>query len=85
LTWGCFIGAIAVLLLITGGLKAVQTASIVAALPFAFVMIGMMVSLTKLLKLEAVGAVVAEQTDSISSKEAEGGLGRVTSPQTSEA
>ena len=85
LTWGFFIGAISVLLLVTGGLKAVQTASIIAALPFAFVMIAMMFSVTKLLKLESVGAVVAEQTDSISSKEAEGGLGRVTSPQTSES
>ena len=85
LTWGFFIGAISVLLLVTGGLKAVQTASIIAALPFAFVMIAMMFSVTKLLKYESEGAVVAEQTDSISSKEAEGGLGRVTSPQTSEA
>lgn len=54
LIWGFFIGAISVLLLISGGLKAVQTASIVAALPFAFVMIGMMISLTKLLTKEKV-------------------------------
>jgi len=54
LGWGFFIGTISVLLLITGGLKAVQTASIVAAFPFAFVMIGMMVSLYKLLKKETL-------------------------------
>ena len=61
LTWGCFIGIISVLLLITGGLKAVQTASIIAALPFAFVMIAMMVSVTKLLRLEASGVEPATQ------------------------
>jgi glycine betaine transporter len=61
LTWGFFIGAISVLLLITGGLKAVQTASIVAALPFAFVMIAMMVSMTRMLKKEfAVEPPLAE-------------------------
>ncbi|MCG8616779.1 MAG: BCCT family transporter, partial [Desulfobacterales bacterium] len=54
LVWGFFIGAISVLLLISGGLKAVQTASIVAALPFAFVMVGMMVSLTKSLMKEDI-------------------------------
>ncbi|HCY84930.1 MAG TPA: BCCT family transporter, partial [Desulfobacteraceae bacterium] len=54
LIWGFFIGAISVLLLISGGLKAVQTASIVAALPFAFVMIGMMISLTKSLMKEDI-------------------------------
>jgi glycine betaine transporter len=50
LTWGFFIGAISVTLLVTGGLKGVQTASIIAALPFAFVMIAMMFSVAKLLK-----------------------------------
>ncbi len=57
LTWGCFIGVIAVVLLIAGGLKAVQTASIIAALPFAFVMIAMMISTTMLLKKEPLGTV----------------------------
>ena len=44
LIFGFLIGSITVVLLITGGLKALQTASIVAALPFAFVMVGMLVS-----------------------------------------
>ncbi len=52
LIFGFLIGSITVVLLITGGLKALQTASIVAALPFAFVMIGMMVSTIVLLKKE---------------------------------
>ena len=61
LTWGGFIGAIAVVLLIAGGLKAVQTASIVAALPFAFVMIGMMVSTSKLLKKDPMAVALSVQ------------------------
>jgi glycine betaine transporter len=87
LTWGVFIGAISVLLLITGGLKAVQTASIIAALPFAFVMIAMMVSLTKLLKYESVGGGVVEQTDSAFSPKAEDavGAGAVSVAQPSES
>ena len=52
LIFGFLIGSITVVLLITGGLKALQTASIVAALPFMFVMIGMMVSTIILLKKE---------------------------------
>lgn len=54
LIFGCLIGSITVVLLITGGLKALQTASIVAALPFAFVMLGMVVSTLVLLKKEKI-------------------------------
>lgn len=54
LIFGFLIGSITVVLLITGGLKALQTASIVAALPFAFVMLGMVVSIFILLKKENV-------------------------------
>ena len=85
LTWGCFIGAIAVLLLITGGLKAVQTVSIVAALPFAFVMIGMMVSLTKMLKLEAPGVVVAPQKAAETATTKTGTLGSIPAIQPTES
>ncbi len=53
LVFGFLIGAITVVLLITGELKALQTASIVAALPFAFVMLGMVASTIILLKKEA--------------------------------
>jgi glycine betaine transporter len=52
LIFGFLIGSITVVLLITGGLKALQTASIVAALPFAFVMLGMVVSTILMLKKE---------------------------------
>ena len=54
LIFGFLIGSITVVLLITGGLKALQTASIVAALPFALVMIGMLISTVILLKKEKV-------------------------------
>ena len=85
LTWGCFVGAIALLLLITGGLKAVQTVSIVAALPFAFVMIGMMVSLTKMLKLEAPGVVVAPQKAAETATTKTGTLGGIPAVQPTES
>jgi choline-glycine betaine transporter len=54
LTFGFFIGAIAVILLMSGGLKALQTASIVAALSFAFVLLAMIVSTMLLLKKEKI-------------------------------
>ncbi|MCW3481858.1 BCCT family transporter [Neisseriaceae bacterium JH1-16] len=45
LIWGVLLAAIALVLLSTGGLKGLQTMSIVAALPFMLIMIGMAVSL----------------------------------------
>lgn len=52
LTWGIMQSSIAVVLLISGGLTGLQTASIVTALPFAIVLIGMCFSLLKALKAE---------------------------------
>lgn len=52
LTWGILQSLIALVLLISGGLNGLQTASIVAALPFAVIMLGMCVSLLKALKGE---------------------------------
>jgi glycine betaine transporter len=45
LIWGVLVAGIAVSLLLTGGVQAVQTATIVFALPFAVVIVGMAVSL----------------------------------------
>lgn len=45
--WGCLVAAIAASLLVAGGLKAVQTATIVFALPFAVVVALMAVSVTR--------------------------------------
>ena len=52
LTWGILQSFIAIILLISGGLSGLQTASIVVALPFAIVLIGMCISLHKALKEE---------------------------------
>ncbi|TQD25075.1 BCCT family transporter [Methanolobus vulcani] len=48
--WGATIAGVAAILLITGGLTALQTASIAAAFPFMFVILAMCYSLLKALK-----------------------------------
>ena len=45
--WGLLVSAIAVSLLLAGGLKAIQTATIVFALPFSLVLVLMAVSVTR--------------------------------------
>ncbi|WP_458125975.1 glycine betaine uptake BCCT transporter [Paenibacillus sp. Z3-2] len=52
ITWGIMQSTIAVVLLLSGGLDGLQTASIVAALPFAVVLMGMCFSLLKALQWE---------------------------------
>lgn len=52
-TWGILQSATAVVLLLSGGLEGLQTASIVAALPFAIIMVLMCYSLLKALGEEA--------------------------------
>ena len=52
IVWGVLQSAIAVVLLLSGGLRGLQTASIVAALPFSLIMVGMCVSLLRALKQE---------------------------------
>ncbi|QGN47362.1 BCCT family transporter [Micromonospora sp. WMMD558] len=46
-TWGVLIGATAAVLLLVGGLSALQQATIMVALPFVVVMLGLAVSLVK--------------------------------------
>ncbi|NRA69444.1 MAG: BCCT family transporter [Gammaproteobacteria bacterium] len=60
--WGLGEGAVAAILLLVGGLKALQTASIIAALPFSFVMIIMMWGLVKSLRQEGVVPLVHRQS-----------------------
>jgi len=48
--WGVLVAGIAVSLLLAGGLKAVQTATILFALPFALVIVLMMISLARALR-----------------------------------
>ncbi|MFB9887422.1 BCCT family transporter [Balneatrix alpica] len=50
--WGVLIGGVAAVLLLGGGLSALQTASITASFPFSFVMIVMMYGLVKGLRQE---------------------------------
>ncbi len=52
IVWGAIQSALALALMLSGGLKMLQTASIVAAFPFAFVMVFAMVSILKALKTE---------------------------------
>jgi len=52
LIWGLLQSSIAAVLLISGGLQGLQTASIVAALPFTIIMLLMVVSLNKALRGE---------------------------------
>lgn len=53
LTWGIIQSTIALILLSVGGLTALQNTIIIAALPFSFIMLLMVVSLIKALKEEA--------------------------------
>jgi glycine betaine transporter len=61
--WGLAISASAAALLISGGLGGLQTASIVAAFPFAIVLLLMLVSLVRALRQERVPARVAAPVD----------------------
>ena len=61
LIWGGLIAGIAISLLIAGGIKAVQTATIVFALPFALVIILMVVSLWRGLREDYAAEVRRER------------------------
>lgn len=56
-TWGLLAGASACLLLVLGGLKGLQTASILAAAPFLLVIVGLCVALWRALWDDATGQV----------------------------
>ncbi len=54
MVWGVLMAAISVVLLFAGGLNALQSASLVSALPFTVLLILLIFSLTKLLKKEPI-------------------------------
>jgi len=54
MVWGILISAISVVLLYAGGLEALQSASLVSALPFTVLLILLIFSLSKLLKKEPI-------------------------------
>ncbi|AEH61045.1 choline/carnitine/betaine transporter [Methanosalsum zhilinae DSM 4017] len=58
--WSLLQGAVAAILLITGGLASLETAALTTALPFSFVMILMCYSLHKGLKAESLGYDVVD-------------------------
>jgi len=62
--WAAIIGIVTVALLMTDGLAALQSAVVIMGLPFAFVLILMMLGLTKALRLE--GLKSASMQDSLS-------------------
>lgn len=45
--WGTLIGAVAIVLLLVGGLEALQWAAIIAASPFVLILVGMCIALSK--------------------------------------
>lgn len=58
-TWGSMIGAVAIALLLAGGLVAIQTTVVVIGIPFLVVMLFVCYSLLTQLQAEPTGAVVA--------------------------
>jgi len=52
ITWGVIVGAVAIALMVAGGLGALQTASIAAAFPFMIVMFAMLVAIIKAFRKE---------------------------------
>ncbi len=58
--WGVFTGAAAAILLIAGGLEALQQPAIIAAAPFMLVMVGLLVGLFKALGQEVVPLFIPE-------------------------
>lgn len=54
MTWGFLMSAIAAVLLYAGGLEALQSASLISALPFTILLIMLMFSMVKLLKAEPI-------------------------------
>src|SRR5690606_33965164 len=58
--WATYEGLVAAVLLMAGGLNALQTASIAAALPFAFVMLFVCYGLLRGLRMEAQRQTVLE-------------------------
>lgn len=60
--WGTLVGVAAAVLLLAGGLSALQTLTILAAAPFLLVMVGMCVGLVKELRKEPHAVVLPAQT-----------------------
>jgi choline/glycine/proline betaine transport protein len=56
--WACCGGTVAAVLLVAGGLEALQTAAIASALPFAIVMVFICYGLLRALQMESAGSTI---------------------------
>jgi len=56
--WGVLTGLAAIVLLLAGGLTALQQAAIIAAAPFVFIIIGMVVGMLKEMRREPIQATI---------------------------
>ncbi len=63
--WGTLMGAVAVVLLLAGGLASLQQAAIIVGAPFTVVLLGLAVSLHKALRAEGPQDVVPQQVVTI--------------------
>ncbi|WP_307181767.1 BCCT family transporter [Demequina sp. NBRC 110055] len=61
--WACTTALVAIALLLSGGLSALQTAAIITALPFSIVMIGIMLSTVKAFRREHALYLAANRAD----------------------
>ncbi|MFG1954497.1 BCCT family transporter [Micromonospora sp. NPDC048830] len=59
--WGVLTGLVAAVLLLAGGLSALQSLTILAALPFLFVMVGMVAGLLRELRREPLSVTAAPE------------------------
>ncbi|WP_371327884.1 BCCT family transporter [Demequina sp. NBRC 110051] len=61
--WACTTALVAIALLLSGGLSALQTAAIITALPFSVVMVGIMLSTVKAFRREHALYLAANRAD----------------------
>lgn len=70
--WGYMEGGVAAVLLLTGGLDALQTASITAGLPFSVIMIFMAYSLVKARRMDKAGETLVARADRLDMRQSQG-------------
>ncbi len=62
-TWGVILAAMAIVLLYSGGLQALQNVMIIAAFPFSIILLLMVFSLLKSLRYEQIRVTVQEKKE----------------------
>jgi glycine betaine transporter len=80
--WGIIIAAFAAVVLLAGGLEALQKVAIIAAVPFALIMIAMCFSLYRALSREKILEGVSSEVDDLRERRTEGAGNRpATNPE----